>query len=98
MKKTLGLVLAALTVACGGSGTITGKANAQGATDSSIVKIKATGPETLETTAAADGSYKFEGVDEGDYTIEASATGYKTETKTVKVPPGNVDTFNLAKQ
>lgn len=97
MKNFLALAIASFALAaCGGDGVITGKVKADQGEDLTKAQITVT-PGDLKATPAADGSYKIEGLDDGDYSVKADLTGYTSETKTVKVPPGNVESITLKK-
>lgn len=57
------------------------------------VMVKETGVETLSNE---EGLFKFEGLQEGTYTLVYSFTGYETKEAKIEVKPGNVNSITLA--
>lgn len=47
-------------------------------------------PTGLSTVTGSDGRYEFTGLAAGQYTVQAMATGYQTNTKTIEITVGNI--------
>lgn len=52
-------------------------------------------PTGLSTTTGSDGSFRFANIDGGQHTIQASKTGYTTNSKNITVIPGNESRADL---
>lgn len=47
-------------------------------------------PTGLSTVTGSDGRYEFNGLAAGQYTVQATATGYQSNTKTIEITAGNI--------
>ncbi len=74
-----------LAAACS-SGTLRGVATLDGATDSSGILVSLAGPRSAVTTTAADGSYQFAHLPDGDYAVVATADGTLEGSLTTSAP------------
>jgi len=82
------LVMAPTTFAQTSKGFVVGVVTDPNGAAIASANIKATNKATgtsRETISQADGSYRFDAVDPGTYTVEVSATGFKTATREVVV-------------
>ncbi|TDD12241.1 hypothetical protein E1292_02005 [Nonomuraea deserti] len=79
-----------------GAGTLTGTVTDERTGEPVAgVRVSATGPRTLDTTTAADGTYRLY-LDEGDYDVSLSFFGYRThDLKDVQVSAGETRTRDV---
>lgn len=74
MKKLLWLALALAWCACGPGGTVSGTVDVVGGSAAGVAVILY-GPVSAATVTAADGSFGFEKLPDGDYAVRAHVSG-----------------------
>lgn len=102
LKRIMALVVCALTLCVLGScvkevtyGRIQGiitDANDNEPIQGVNVQLSPTG---LSTVTGSDGRYEFLGLEAGQYTVQAMATGYQTNTKTIEITTGNISSGDM---
>ncbi len=87
---------AALSLAGTVSGTVT-QADGVTAISGAVVRVYVGDQTAASTTTSGSGTYTLSGLDAGTYSVEASATGFVTQTKTgVSVTANTTTTANFA--
>lgn len=80
------------------TGTISGTVTEEGTSMPIAGASVSTQPATTTATSDAQGNYTISDVDEGSYTVTASASGYMDDSTNVTVTAGQTSTADLALQ
>jgi subtilisin family serine protease len=79
----------------GALGTLTGRVTTSDGSPLADARVTVTGPMVRTRSTATDGSYSFDPITVGDYTVSVSKFGYLTATATVSITQGQTSLRNF---